>query len=275
MMIGEIYLPYDQLITYYGSKEQPECHLPFNFHLITDALDNWNAETVRKVVDEYMAILPAGESANWVLGNHDQFRFASRIGNAQSRIATMLLFTLPGSPTWYYGDEIGMVNGDIPLDRIIDPRGLRQPDVISEQRDPERTPMQWDGTAYGGFSTSDTWLPVNADYLERNVQAQEEQKDSMLNLVKHLLRLRKQHQALSTGTYASQSCEAGIFAYTRQFGDEKISVHLNFGSESRKIDGTGKILASTTMNTGRNDEKIGGTSGLTLKRFEGLVLLDS
>ncbi len=278
MMIGEIYLPYYQLITYYGTKEKPECHLPFNFHLITDALDNWNAATVRKVVDEYMAILPAGESANWVLGNHDQFRFGSRIGSEQARIATMLLLTLPGSPTWYYGDEIGMVNGVIPPNKIVDPRGLRQPEVISEQRDPERTPMQWNDTAYSGFSTVDTWLPVNADSVERNVQMQEQQKDSMLNLVKHLLRLRKEHQALRSGTYASINSDAGIFAYSRESADQKITVYLNFTNETRVIDcengenskgSKGEVLASTTMQVSKV------VAAQTLKPFEGLILLNS
>jgi alpha-glucosidase len=292
MMIGEAYLPYDQLITYYGTKDKPECHMPFNFHLITEGLENWQASAVRKIVDEYEQALPADCSPNWVLGNHDKFRFASRIGSEQARVATMLLLTLRGSPTWYYGDEIGMLNGEIPADKIVDPRGIRQPDVPSEQRDPERTPMQWDSTAYSGFSNTEPWLPISANYAAVNVVAQEQQPQSMLNLVKLLLKLRKQYKALSHGSYCAvessrlvaPSCdqektdgqrvseedteEESLFIYIRQFESERIAVILNFSNSVKTHNLKGHCLASTYM----DHENLSGAE-FTVRANEGLAIL--
>jgi glycosidase len=101
VMIGELYLPIERLVTYYGSG----VHLPFNFHLLSTP---WNAREVASLVESYEAALPPGAWPNWVLGNHDRSRIASRVGPAQARVAAMLLLTLRGTPTLYYGDEIGM-----------------------------------------------------------------------------------------------------------------------------------------------------------------------
>src|SRR5262249_30836265 len=98
LMIGEIYLPPKQLVTYYG-KDLLGAHLPFNFGLIAAA---WQASTIARLIENYEALLPAGAWPNWVLGNHDRPRLASRIGEPQARIAAMLLLTLRGTPTIYY-----------------------------------------------------------------------------------------------------------------------------------------------------------------------------
>jgi alpha-glucosidase len=231
------------------------------------------------------------------LGNHDKFRFASRIGSEQARVATMLLLTLRGSPTWYYGDEIGMLNGEIPPDKIVDPRGIRQPDVPSEQRDPERTPMQWDGTTNGGFSNTEPWLPVSADYTERNVAEQERQPQSTLNLVKHLLKLRKEHKALSQGSYVALSSygkdkheteetsavEDGLFIYLREFDGERIAVVLNFTDTVKSHKLQGRLLASTYMDheslnnkmyaSDKNAETSTTISNFRVRPNEGIALL--
>jgi glycosidase len=117
LLIGEIYLPIERLVTYYGCDLEG-LHLPFNFALLHA---HWDARTVSTLIDEYEAVLPAGGWPNWVLENHDHARIASRIGNAQARIAAMLLLTLRGTPTIYYGDEIGMLQVPIPLERVRDP----------------------------------------------------------------------------------------------------------------------------------------------------------
>src|SRR5690606_9435057 len=95
MMVGEIYLPNEELVRYYGEAGD-ECHLPFNFQLI---LLPWDAGVVRRAVDAYEAVLGEGMWPNWVLGNHDQRRLASRLGPAQARVATVMLLTLRGTPT--------------------------------------------------------------------------------------------------------------------------------------------------------------------------------
>ena len=104
VLIGEIYLPIERLVTYYG-QDLRGAQLPFNFQLLHTA---WTAAAVGKLVTDYEVALPPGGWPNWVLGNHDQPRIAARVGEAQARIAAMLLLTLRGTPTMYYGDELGI-----------------------------------------------------------------------------------------------------------------------------------------------------------------------
>ena len=142
VLIGEIYLPVDRLMHYYG-RERAEVHLPFNFQLI-DA--PWEARALATLIADYEAALPPGGWPNWVLGNHDRPRVAAKRGQAQARVAAMLLLTLRGTPTLYYGDELGLSDVAIPPDQVQDPRELREPG-LGLGRDPVRTPMPWDGSA--------------------------------------------------------------------------------------------------------------------------------
>src|SRR5690606_16686417 len=122
---------------YYGAHGSG-VHLPFNFQLINLP---WDARTIERAVDNYEAALPPYGWPNWVLGNHDQPRIATRVGPAQARVAAMMLLTLRGTPTLYYGDEIGMRNVPIPPDMVQDPYEKNNPG-LGLGRDPERTPMQ-------------------------------------------------------------------------------------------------------------------------------------
>jgi alpha-glucosidase len=158
VLIGEIYLPLERLMAYYG-KELRGVQLPFNFQLLQT---HWNARDIAAAIDRYEAALPRGGWPNWVLGNHDRPRIASRVGAAQARVAGLMLFTLRGTPTLYYGDEIGMHDVVIPADRIQDPLEKNVPGA-GLGRDPCRTPMQWDASRYAGFSEHAPWLPIAAD----------------------------------------------------------------------------------------------------------------
>ena len=236
MMVGEIYLSNTRLMTYYGAALD-ECHLPFNFQLINA---QWNAQTVRRLVDQYEADLPPGGWPNWVMGNHDQHRLATRVGVQQARVANMLLLTLRGTPTCYYGDEIGMENVPIPLDRVQDPPAVNQPAIAHiVGRDPARTPMHWDASPNAGFAPAgvQTWLPLAADYAARNVAAESADPASTLSFFRALTALRNASPALQIGAYAA--VETGvdeIYAYTRSHGEERYLVLLNFGQGSHRLD---------------------------------------
>jgi alpha-glucosidase len=117
VMIGEAYLPIDRLMAYYG-VDQTGFRLPFNFHLLSTP---WHPTAVAALVEAYEAALPPGAWPNWVLGNHDCSRLASRFGLQQARVAAMLLPTLRGTPTIYQGEEIGMTDVQIPPDSVQDP----------------------------------------------------------------------------------------------------------------------------------------------------------
>ncbi len=229
VLIGEIYLPIVDLVKHYG--RQDEFHLPFNFHLI---LTEWNAPAVRAIVEEYEEALPEGAWPNWVLGNHDQHRFATRVGAKQARLGMMLLLTLRGTPTIYYGDEIGMQDVEIPLDKIQDPAELNAPG-LGLGRDPERTPMQWDSSPNAGFCPPDVepWLPLAENYEQVNVARQKEEPDSMLSFTHSLIALRQQSSALIEGNYRTVGDDEHLLSYMRESDDERALIVLNFGAVPR------------------------------------------
>lgn len=247
VLVGEIYLPVDRLMRYYGEGE-PGVHLPFNFQLIEAP---WEARSLARLIAEYEAALPAGGWPNWVLGNHDRPRAATRFGEAQACIAAMLLLTLRGTPTIYYGDEIGMADVAIPPDQVQDPRELREPG-IGLGRDPVRTPMAWDASANAGFSTGAPWLPLHADWQARNVAAQRQDPRSMWRLYHDLLALRRAHPALSVGDWLPIECAGNLLAYERRHGDERLLVVLNLGDAAESFaipewaEGLSVLLATGT-----------------------------
>jgi len=225
MMIGEIYLPVDRMIAYYGTAENRGVHLPFNFMLI--ALP-WDAAKIAAAVDKYEGLLPANGWPNWVLGNHDQPRITSRVGLQQAKIAAMLLLTLRGTPTIYYGDEIGMTDVPIPFNEVKDPQGLNMPEK-NLTRDPGRTPMQWEKKPKAGFTSGTPWLRVDKAYQRVNVEVEKSDAYSMLTLYKELITLRQSNVSLQSGNYAPVYSDSQVISYTRHAqGSEKFLIVLNF-----------------------------------------------
>ncbi|TKD51680.1 alpha-amylase family glycosyl hydrolase [Sphingomonas baiyangensis] len=226
LLIGEIYLPVERLMAYYGAPDAPGVHLPFNFQLI-DA--PWNARALARLIEGYERALPEGGWPNWVLGNHDRPRAATRFGEPQARVAAMLLLTLRGTPTIYYGDEIGMGDVAIPTDMVADPRELRDPGK-GLGRDRVRTPMAWDASPAAGFSTGAPWLPLHDDWPTRNVSAQRNDAASMWRLHRDLLSLRRRTPALALGDWLPVASEGDVLAYERRLGDARVLVALNLGT---------------------------------------------
>ncbi|HMI20604.1 MAG TPA: alpha-amylase family glycosyl hydrolase [Sphingomonas sp.] len=230
VLVGEIYLPIERLMAYYG-KAGEGVHLPFNFQLI-DA--PWHARQLQQMVADYEAALPSGGWPNWVLGNHDRPRIASRVGPAQARVAAMLLLTMRGTPTIYYGDELGLADVAIPPDKVQDPRELREPG-LGFGRDPVRTPMPWDMSPQAGFTAGDPWLPLNPDWRTRNVATEAADPGSILSLYRDLLRLRRAHPALAIGTLRLLQADGDVLAYERIQDEERIVVALNLGGREQPV----------------------------------------
>jgi alpha-glucosidase len=231
VLIGEIFLPNDRHARWYGTSDRPEVHLPFNFQLIEN---DWTAATLARVIADYEASLPAFGWPNWVFGSHDAPRIAARIGEAQARVAAMLLLTLRGTPTLYQGDELGIGKVYIPPTRIRDPQHLRQP-ALDIGRDRSRTPMPWDTSENAGFSTGDPWLPLNADWPTRNVAAQEADRASLLMLYRTLLALRRATPALVRGDYAAVDADRDVLAYVRTYDGDRLLIALNLSAEPRRL----------------------------------------
>jgi alpha-glucosidase len=266
VLIGELYLPLERLVAYYGSHGDG-VQMPFNFHLL---LTPWDAAEIHRIVEKYLELVPEGEWPNWVLGNHDQSRLASRIGEQQARVAAMLLLTLRGTPTLYYGDEIGMTDVAIPADQLQDPRERNEPGM-GLARDPQRTPMQWDSSRHAGFSDVAPWLPVAPESPARNVERLAAEPRSLLSLYRQLIALRRKHAALAVGDQALWQCSPPLLVYERSHANEAFLVALNLSHEAHRLDldaAAGTIVLATGLD--REREKV--SRELSLAANEGVVI---
>ncbi|WP_065752752.1 alpha-amylase family glycosyl hydrolase [Bradyrhizobium paxllaeri] len=267
LLIGEIYLPVERLVTYYG-RDLDGVHLPFNFSLLNV---RWDAKCIQALIAEYEGALPKDGWPNWVLGNHDRPRIAGRVGSRQAAVAAMLLLTLRGTPTIYYGDELAMTQVDVPRDRVRDPFERNVPG-IGVGRDGCRTPMQWNSGENAGFSKVDPWLPLADDWRSNNRARLREDPLSILNLYRRLLRLRKKMPALSAGAYQPYAADEDLLAYYREFNENRLLIVLNLTDRTQALkleDGArARILISTRAD--RDGERI--PDAVTLVGDEGLVI---
>lgn len=255
VLIGEVYVSLERLMRYYGT-DGDGVHMPSNMHLIATP---WHADRIADLIERYEAALPAGAWPNWVLGNHDRSRIASRVGAAQARVAAMLLLTLRGTPTLYYGDELGMRDVPIPPDRVRDSVG----------RDPARTPMPWTGEPNAGFCPPDAepWLPIGDETPD--VAAQRTDTGSILSLYRRLLALRRAEEALSMGAYRTLSVTDHTLVYVREAGDRRFAVALNLSGEPQEVEcPSGQLVLSSHLD--RAGEPI--KRRCSLRPDEGLVV---
>ncbi|MET0229033.1 MAG: DUF3459 domain-containing protein [Actinomycetes bacterium] len=182
----------------------------------------------------------------------------------------MLLLTLPGTPTLYQGEELGLEDVPIPPGQILDPIARLVP---GRGRDPERTPMPWDGDPGAGFSTGRPGLPVGDGNRARNVAAQRDDPASMLTLHRRLLGLRRQTPALVTGAYHRVEAAGDVLAYVRADPGARWLVALNLGPSPARLavpgpPPAGRVALST--HPGRDGQPVGGS--LELAGDEGVVV---
>ena len=259
VLIGETYLPINRLMAYYG-EHGDGLHLPFNFKLIQAA---WNARELDETIRRYDAALPPGAQPNWVLGNHDNPRLASRIGGARAaRAAAVLLLTLRGTPTLYYGEELGLTDIEVPPGREQDPRAFTEPGF---GRDGERAPMPWSAEPGAGFSVAEPWLPLPADWPADNVEAQARDPDSMLGLYRRLLALRRAEPALHAGRFFPLGVQGDVIGYLREGDDaRRFQVAVNISSQPGRFElhggGAGRIVCATGLD--REGQTVSGALGL-------------
>jgi alpha-glucosidase len=242
VLLGETWAPdIDALARFYGA-DLDELHLAFNFHLTM-------AEPKPRVLADHLAgtlaALPEGAWPAWALSNHDISRCASRWWKGDERLAAtsmVLLLSLPGTPVLYYGDEIGMVDVDVPDERLLDPVGIRRIDG-KRGRDGVRTPMQW--TRDGGFSEGsvEPWLPIG-DAQTRNVADQTGDAGSVLETVRSAIAIRRAHADLRQGAYAEHHVDDQVWAWTR--GDTMlVACNLDPEAAGSVPDVAGSILLAT------------------------------
>jgi len=226
---------------WYGEAND-EFHLPFNFSLLKTP---WEAPSIAGAVQAIEAALPPGAWPTWVLGNHDEPRVASRLGPEGAPVAMMLLLTLRGTPTLYYGDELGLPDSVVPAELMRDPQGRVAPEL---SRDPARGPMPWQAEPDGGWTRP--WLPLAPDAAARSVAAQREDPSSMLALTRALLAARRASPALARGDWAAVAAGEGVLAYHRQAGEDERLVALNLSGEPRRLPVPGAWALEVSTRTG-------------------------
>ncbi len=264
VLLGEFYLPADAVVTFYG-RDPPELQLPLNLAL---TYTEWNADAVGRCIEAYQAQVPAHGWPTTTIGTHDQPRLATRVEGEQTRTAAMLLLTQRGTPTLYYGDEIGMRGVPIPPERARDPQGQR----TGRNRDPERTPMQWSDEGNTGFSSGKPWLPVGADVATANVAAQRTEPRSLLALYRRLIALRVAEPVLIDGAHEPIVAARPVLMYRRRGAQRTLLVALNLGAASVECPlergRVGRVLLSTVLD--REGERTGDT--VSLRPDEGLII---
>ena len=264
VFIGEVYSDVETVMGYYGRKKK-EFDFPFNFFLIY--IQEWNATIVRNTVDMWWQAMPKGDWPNWVLGNHDNPRIATRAGPDLAPALNVLLLTLPGTPTYYYGDEIGMTNL------------VNLPDGHDE-RDAERSPMQWNNSTYAaGFSNGTPWVPLAKNHTVVNVEAESNRNESLLKLFCKLVDLRT-HEALKYARYIPLNTSDSVYGFKRDKKDANDVAIILINFDSMKVTENLSVLSGVpkrefyvAVSTLLNRPETVNLTSVDLAPREGIVLI--
>ncbi|XP_018319914.1 maltase 1-like [Agrilus planipennis] len=239
VFITEGYTNITATMPYYGNDTVDGAHFTFNFFLITNTTSNSTASEVVRVITAWFQNMPSRYVANWVLGNHDRPRVATRLGVENVDGYNMLISLLPGVVNSYYGEEIGMENGVVTWEQGQDPRACGGPreNFLTEGRDFERTPFHWNSSVNAGFSTANsTWLPVSAKYITNNLELQSRDGvKSHFHVYQGLMKLR-QEDTIIFGNLNIEALDTYVFAFTRELAGNDTYVFLfNKGNYSSTV----------------------------------------
>lgn len=288
----------------YARSDEKELNMVFQFeHMDVDSDEKAGKWTTRKMdLRNLKKILTrwqkglqdiAWNSLYWE--NHDQPRSVSRFGNDSDEyreISAKMLATcihmMQGTPYVYQGEELGMTNCPFnTLDNFRDLESINAFHELTEQgkmteedmmaaigykgRDNARTPMQWDDSAYAGFSTANPWIMVNPNYTKINAKDQVNREDSVFKYYQKLIKLRHESELIVYGTYdLILDDDKDIYAYIRTLGDEKLIVYCNFSENTREVElpeefTNGKVLISNYIDAKVNHK-------ITLRPYEAIVI---
>lgn len=208
-------------------------HMAYSFNLLTPV---FTAAYIRNQVEEFEARVRGGW-ASWSVGNHDVMRVMSRWGGdnptpAVARLVLAMQLALKGTPCLYQGDELALVEADVPFELLQDPYGITfWPEF--KGRDGCRTPMPWDATApHAGFTSGQPWLPVAESHVGASASVQESDPDSTLNFARRLIHWRRQQPQLTRGEIKFFDAPEPVLALQRDLaGHPSIVAVFNLGPD--------------------------------------------
>lgn len=229
----------------------------------------WHAEHVGRTLTDYLRTLPDGVRPSFCFSNHDQPRLVGRYSEAQARLVAFMQMTLPGLPVMYYGDELGMEQVDIAAERMKD---LFEKTIDSGGRDPERTPMQWDGSLTGGFTTGTPWLPVPKSAAWKNVDSEYGDPQSWLTLYQQLLQLRRE-PLWQRGSFTVVDTDTGyVLAYARELDGQRYYVALNY-ADAAQICALPEVIVDVVAMTHPGAVTVRSDGRVSLEGFGAAVLV--
>ena len=288
----------------YARSDEKELNMVFQFeHMDVDSDEKAGKWTTRKMdLRDLKEILTrwqkglqdiAWNSLYWE--NHDQPRSVSRFGNDSDEyreISAKMLATcihmMQGTPYVYQGEELGMTNCPFnTLDNFRDLESINAFHELTEQgkmteedmmaaisykgRDNARTPMQWDDSAYAGFSTANPWIMVNPNYTKINAKDQVNREDSVFKYYQKLIKLRHESELIVYGTYdLILDDDKDIYAYIRTLGDEKLIVYCNFSENTREVELPEEFVNKKVLISNYSDAK--ANQKITLRPYEAIVI---
>ena len=264
LLLGETFVEHlDDLFPFFGDGGD-ELHLDFN---IPFAHSPFDAASLADMISRTEAAMPARGTPVWVGSNHDISRFPTRWAAGdpdRARCALMMLLTLRGTTVLYEGDEIGMVDTDVPREELVDPVGIRFYPYAG--RDPVRTPMQWENVDGGGFTSAGVTPWLRLGDLACNVADQRDDPDSFLTLTRDLIALRTSTPDLATGAWSAIPAADGVLAYRR--GDATVVV-LNLGDALATVD---DISGTIVVGTDRTLDGVSITGSIEMQPRTGFVI---
>ncbi|TDG41738.1 hypothetical protein AWZ03_011844 [Drosophila navojoa] len=283
ILMVETWSPIDIVMHYYGNETAEGAQIPFNFQLISNLNADSDAYHYEYLINNWLSKMPSGKSANWVIGNHDKNRVGSRFGAERIDLFNILLLTLPGCSITYQGEELGMLDGYVSWEDTVDPQACNghEADYMWNSRDPARTPMHWTNGKLAGFTTgSETWLPVAADYAERNVQTERGIPLSHLNVYKRLQQLR-QEPAIQQGAAEIKAVNGYVLAVERYLSGNYVYISLlnifehienvNLNDVFSGLPSTFQYALVTDKSIRQLGDKV-SSSSVTLMPYESVVL---
>jgi alpha-glucosidase len=282
LTVGELFTGGTEL----AARLTVDHHLVFEWSLMESP---WTAPGFASALDLREAAYGADRWPTLALSNHDRERQATRLSasvgrdragdrEAIARAAAVVILAARGTPFIYYGEEIGMLDVDIPRDEIVDPPALVvAPDFQWYDRSRCRTPMQWDGGPGAGFTAGRPWLRLAPDAATRNVAAETGDPDSVLATYQRLLEYRRTSATLQRGSMKRiDSGVPDVLAWTRTAGDESVLVLVNFVGEDRIVDLAGVAPGRWVPVVGTHRRlPESAADGLRLRSDEGVILAAS